>query len=102
MDEHVWHHRDPRRRGPKELTGIVDLTRGHHPTARRLLGLVPGQSVKAYRDCLDEHCETFRGGIQITTLDPFQGNKNAIDDQLEDTTKRYLARETYRHLNTAT
>lgn len=26
-DEHVWHHVDARRRGPKELTGMVDLTR---------------------------------------------------------------------------
>ena len=24
----VWHHQDRRRRGPRELTGIVDLTRG--------------------------------------------------------------------------
>ena len=31
----VWHHQDRRRRGPRELTGIVDLTRGKdHPTAR--------------------------------------------------------------------
>ena len=30
----VWHHQDRRRRGPRELTGIVDLTRGEdHPTA---------------------------------------------------------------------
>jgi len=28
VDEHVWHHVDPRKRGPKELTGMVDLTRG--------------------------------------------------------------------------
>ena len=26
VDEHVWHHQDRRRRGPRELTGIVDLT----------------------------------------------------------------------------
>ena len=33
-DEHVWHHQDRRRRGPRELTGIVDLTRGKdHPRA---------------------------------------------------------------------
>ena len=44
VDEHVWHHQDRRRRGPRELTGIVDLTRGEdHPTAR-LLDLVPGRS----------------------------------------------------------
>ena len=35
VDEHVWHHQDRRRRVPRELTGIVDLTRGKgHPTAR--------------------------------------------------------------------
>ena len=85
VDEHIWHHRDPRRRGPKALTGMVDLTRGPHPTAR-LLDLVPGRSGKAYRDWLDERGETFREGIQIATLDPFQGYKNAIDDQLEDAT----------------
>ena len=41
VDEHVWHHQDRRRRGPRELTGIVDLTRGKdHPTAH-LSGLGP-------------------------------------------------------------
>ena len=31
----VWHRQDRRRRGPREFTGIVDLTRGkEHPTAR--------------------------------------------------------------------
>ena len=59
VDEHIWHHRDPRRRGPKELTGMVELTRGAHPTAR-LLDLVPGRSGKAYRDWLDERGEGFR------------------------------------------
>ena len=43
VDEHVWHHQDRRRRGPRELTGIVDLTRGEdHPTAR-LSGPGPGK-----------------------------------------------------------
>ena len=64
---------------------MVDLTRGPHPTAR-LLDLVPGRSGKAYRDWLNDRGEEFRGGIQIATLDPFQGYKNAIDDQLEDAT----------------
>ncbi|MGP5080169.1 ISL3 family transposase, partial [Brachybacterium alimentarium] len=69
VDEHIWHHRDPRRRGPKELTGMVDLTRGPHPTAR-LLDLVPGRSGKAYRDWLQGRGKTFREGIRIATLDP--------------------------------
>ena len=85
VDEHIWHHRDPRRRGPKELTGMVDLTRGPHPTAR-LLDLVPGRSGKAYRDWLNERGDEFRQRVEIATLDPFQGYKNAIDDQLEDAT----------------
>lgn len=43
VGEHVWHHQDRRRRGPRELTGIVDLTRGKdHPTAR-LSGPCPGK-----------------------------------------------------------
>ena len=86
VDEHVWHHQNRRRRGPRELTGIVDLTRGKdHPTAR-LLDLVPGRSGTAYKNWLEERGEDFRSGIQIATLDPFQGYKNAIDDQLQDAT----------------
>ncbi|WP_259880096.1 transposase family protein [Brachybacterium muris] len=56
VDEHIWHHRDPRRRGPKEHTGMVDLTRRPHPTAR-LLDLVPARSGTVYRDWLDERGE---------------------------------------------
>ena len=75
VDEHVWHHQDRRRRGPRELTGIVDLTRGkNHPTAR-LLDLVPGRSGTVYKNWLAERGEDFRSGIQIATLDPFQGQQ---------------------------
>ena len=71
----VWHHQDRRRRGPRELTGIVDLTRGKdHPTAR-LLDLVPGRSGTAHENWLEERGEDFRSGIQIATLDPFQGQQ---------------------------
>ena len=71
----VWHHQDRRRRGPRELTGIVDLTRGKdHPTAR-LLDLVPGRSGTVYKNWLEERGEQFRSGIQIATLDPFQGQQ---------------------------
>ena len=75
VDEHVWHHQDRRRRGPRELTGIVDLTRGkEHPTAR-LLDLVPGRSGTVHENWLQERGEQFRSGIQIATLDPFQGQQ---------------------------
>ncbi|CAD5140779.1 protein of unknown function [Microbacterium sp. Nx66] len=61
VDEHVWHHVDPRKRGPKELTGMVDLTRDEHGRVRaRLLDLVPGRSGKAYATWLGERGDAFR------------------------------------------
>lgn len=61
-------------------------TRGEdHPTAR-LLDLVPGRSGTVHENWREERSEDFRSSIQIATLDPFQGYKNAIDDQLQDTT----------------
>jgi transposase len=92
VDEHVWHHvstkpQDQGGRGPKELTGMVDLTRDQHGRVRaRLLDLVPGRSGKAYADWLDERGEAFRDRVQVATLDPFHGYKNAIDDRLADAT----------------
>jgi transposase len=72
-------------RGPKELTGMVDLTRDQHGQVHaRPLDLVPGRSGQAYRTWLVERGEAFRAGVKIATLDPFHGYKNAIDDQLED------------------
>ena len=73
VDEHVWHHQDRRRRGPREFTGIVDLTRGEdHPTAR-LLDLVPGRSGTVYKNWLAERGKDFRAGVRIATLDPLPG-----------------------------
>ncbi len=90
VDEHIWHHVSTKPiedggRGPKELTGMVDLTRDARGRVRaRLLDLVPGRSGKAYADWLAERGEAFRKGVKVATLDPFHGYKNAIDDQLED------------------
>jgi transposase len=92
VDEHVWHHVsefpvEDGGRGPKQLTGMVDLTPDEdgNPKAR-LLDLVPGRSGKAYSDWLEERGEDFKNGVEVATLDPFHGYKNAIDDQLEDAT----------------
>lgn len=64
---------------------MVDLTRDEHGRNRaRLLDLVPGRSGQAYKLWLTERGEVFRTGVQIATLDPFRGYKNAIDDQLDD------------------
>lgn len=90
VDEHVWHHVSTKPvadggRGPKELTGMVDLTPDPDGTPRaRLLDLVPGRSGKAYADWLAERGREFRDRIAEATLDPFHGYKNAIEDQLDD------------------
>ena len=94
VDEHVWHHVSTKPiedggRGPKELTGMVDLTKhrnskGDLVVRARLLDLVPGRSGEAYRSWLVQRGDAFRAGVEVATLDPFHGYKNAIDDQLED------------------
>ena len=87
VDEHIWHHVSPAKRGPKELTGMVDLTRDKDGRTRaRLLDLVPGRSATVYADWLKARGEPFRRRVQVATLDPFRGYKNAIDDQLADAT----------------
>ena len=64
---------------------MVDPTRDKDGHVRaRLLDLVPGRSGEAYKTWLRDRGDTFRKSVEIATLDPFHGYKNAIDDQLED------------------
>ncbi|HET7406285.1 MAG TPA: ISL3 family transposase [Actinomycetales bacterium] len=90
VDEHVWHHVSTKPatdggRGPKELTGMVDLSRDRKGKTRaRLLDLVPGRSGAVYAQWLRSRNDAFRAGVQVATLDPFHGYKNALDDELED------------------
>ena len=85
VDEHVWHHVDQRVRGPKMLTGMVDLTRDEHGIVHaRLLDLVPGRSGTVYGDWLTRRGTRFRAGVKVATLDPFHGYKNAISEHLTD------------------
>ncbi|WP_269779427.1 ISL3 family transposase [Propioniciclava soli] len=87
VDEHLWHHVSPRKRGPKELTGMVDLTPDKDGNIHaRLLDLVPGRSGTVYKTWLKARGKKFRAGVEVATLDPFRGYKNAIDDQLDDAT----------------
>jgi transposase len=86
VDEHIWHHQPKPGKGPKEFTGIVDLTRRNGKPRARLLDLVPGRSGKAYADWLSARGKPFTSGIGTATLDPFRGYSNAIRDQLEDAT----------------
>ena len=73
----VWHHQDRRRRGP--VSSLASwTTRGEdHPTAR-LLDLVPGRSGTVHENWLAERGEQFRSGIQIATVDPFQGQQERL------------------------
>ncbi len=94
VDEHIWHHVSIKPiveggRGPKELTGMVDLTLHPNETGEpvvraRLLDLVPGRSGVTYTTWLKDRGEAFRARVEVATLDPFHGYKNAIDDQLQD------------------
>lgn len=96
VDEHVWHHvstKPPEQggRGPKELTGMVDLTRQPDPknpgktvVRARLLDLVVGRTGTGYATWLEQRGAAFRQRVQVATLDPFRGYKNAIDDKLQD------------------
>ena len=64
---------------------MVDLTRDKDGHVRaRLLDLVPGRSGEAYKTWLRDRGDTFRKSVEVATLDPFHGYKNAIDDQLQD------------------
>jgi hypothetical protein len=64
---------------------MVDLSRDTYGNVHaRLLDLVSGRSGRAYKDWLKERGTAFTSGVKIATLDPFHGDKNAIDDELED------------------
>lgn len=90
VDEHVWHHVSTKAvedggRGPKELTGMVDLTRDLNGRTRaRLLDLVPGRSGETYRGWLEQRGDAFKAGVEIATLDPFHGYKNAAGQLLRE------------------
>ena len=74
----VWHHHDRRRRGPRELTGIADLTRGkEHPTAR-LLDLVPGRSGTVYKNGGPSAEKTSAREYESRHWTPSRDSKNAI------------------------
>ena len=86
VDEHVWHHQDRRRRGPRELTCIVDHSRegsSHGPlewTWSRE-GLAP-----CTRTGWPSAEKTSVRGCESRRWIPSRDSKNAIDDQLQDAT----------------
>lgn len=66
---------------------MVDLSRDKDGHVRaRLLDLVPGRSGTVYKTWLNARGKTFKDTVEVATLDPFRGYKNAIDDRLADAT----------------
>ena len=66
VDKHLWHHVDPRKRGPKELTGMVDVTRDKQGRVHaRLLDLVPGRSGIVYKTWLDAGGKAFKANVEV-------------------------------------
>ena len=87
----VWHHQDRRRRGPRELTGIVDHSRGgssHGPLewpwsqAGLALCMRTGWPSAANSFAPVSFAPVSRSRRWI----PSRDRKNAIDDQLQDAT----------------
>ena len=86
VDEHVWHHQDRRRRGPRELTGIVDHSREGSPHgpldwACSQAGLAP-----CMRTGWPSAEKTSARGCESRRWIPSRDSKNAIDDQPRDAT----------------
>lgn len=87
MGIHRWNARNPtgRRIASSVASGTMARPRLCKLHVRaRLLGLVPGRSGVVYADWLKERNQAFRDQVKVAILDPFQGCKNAIDDELED------------------
>ena len=82
----VWHHQDRRRRGPRELTGIVDHSRGgssHGPLewTWSQAGLAPSM-----RTGWPSAANSFAPVSRSRRWIPSRDSKNAVDDQLQDAT----------------
>lgn len=83
----VWHYQDRRRRGPRELTGIVDLTGGkEYPTAR-VSGPCPRKVWRRVQELAGRaRIRLARGGVNRDAGSPSRESKKAIDDELQDAT----------------
>jgi transposase len=75
VDEHVWQHAGPGRRGPSFATGIVDLSPGRSP---RLLDVMPGRTGSVYREWIEQQTQAWRDQIAVAALDPFRGYATAL------------------------
>ena len=73
VDEHVWHHQDRRRRGPRELTGIVDHSRGGSSH-----GKVVGPGPRKVWHCVQELARRARRTVSLRYPDRDAGSLPGI------------------------
>lgn len=79
VDERIWRHVNPRRRGLKECTGMIDPTlSAADKTCARLLDLLPGAFAKTHEDCPAERRPVSRDSAQTATLGPLVEYKAVI------------------------
>ena len=91
VDEHVWYHQDRRRRGPRELTGIVDHSRGgssHGPLEWTWSRVGLAQCMRTgWPSAEKTFAPVFFAPVSRSRRwIPSRDRKNALDDQLQDAT----------------
>ena len=77
VDEHVWHHQDRRRRGPRELTGIVDHSR-EGPPHGKVVGPGAGRVWHRVQERGRARKRLPYGGANRDARSPSRACKNAI------------------------
>ena len=81
VDEHIWHHVSPLKRGLKELTGMVKLTRDEKGNTRAtLLDLVPGRS-GTVRHRVRRLAQRTRGRVQGRREDRHPGPVSRVQER---------------------
>ena len=87
----VWHHQDRRRRGPRELTGIVDHSRGGSSHGPLEWTWSQADLAPCIRTGWPSAANSF-APVSFAPVSrsrrwiPSRDRKNAIDDQLQDAT----------------
>ena len=89
VDEHVWRHT---RRGDKYVTVIIDLPPIRDRTGpARLLNMVAGGSIQAFKAWLAERDKSWRDNIEVVAMDGFTGFKTATTEELPEAVNEFSA-----------
>lgn len=86
VDEHKWAH-NFRAAGGGFVTVIVDMTHQHTGKPARLLDVIPGRSADVLTRWLNQHPKAFREGLEVITMDGFQGYATAAEEAIPHATR---------------